>query len=60
MNRLDDYFVEFESQLKDSVKDRMRRVIEKNYEGELMDKYMEDVKYYLMNISKKNKKEMND
>ena len=38
----------------------MRTVIEKNYEGELTDKYMEDIKYYLMNISRKNKKEMND
>ena len=60
MNRLDDYFMEFESQLKASVKKRMRTVIEKNYEGELTDKYMEDIKYYLMNISRKNKKEMND
>ena len=56
MNRLDDYFMEFESQLKASVKKRMRTVIEKNYEGELTDKYMEDIKYYLMNISKKIKK----
>ena len=32
----------------------------KNYEGELTDKYMEDIKYYLMNISRKNKKEIND
>ena len=52
--------MEFESQLKENVKKRMRTVIEKNYEGELTDKYMEDIKYYLMNISRKNKKDIND
>ena len=58
MDRLDEYFIEFESLLKDSVKERMQKVISLNNQRELTDKYMEDIKYYLMTISRKNKKDI--
>ena len=58
MDRLDEYFIEFESLLKDSVKKRMQKVISLNNQRELTDKYMEDIKYYLMTISRKNKKDI--
>ena len=60
MDRLDDYFSEFENELKESVKSRLQKVINFNEDDTLNDKYMTDIKYYLMNISKRNKKEIND
>jgi len=58
MDRLDDYFNEFQDELKESVKQRMKTVISLNQQGKLTDKYIEDIKFYLMNISKKNKKDI--
>jgi hypothetical protein len=60
MDRLDNYFLEFENELKESVKTRMKKVINLNNGQDLNDKYIDDIKYYLMNISKKNKKEINE
>ena len=60
MDRLDDYFSEFENELKESVKSRLQKVINFNEDDTLNDKYMTDIKYYLMNISKRNKKEINE
>ena len=60
MDRLDDYFSEFENELKESVKSRLQKVINFNEDDTLNDKYMTDIKFYLMNISRRNKKEIND
>ena len=57
--RIDDYFAEFENELKKSVKSRMIKVLASSNNGEQDEKYMEDIKYYLMTISKKNKKDLN-
>ena len=38
----------------------MINVVKENENEELNEKYMEDIKFYLMNISRKNKKELND
>ena len=57
--RIDDYFAEFENELKKSVKARMIKVLTSSNNGEQDEKYMEDIKYYLMTISKKNKKDLN-
>ena len=43
-----------------SVKKRMVEVISTSDDGELDEKYMNDIKYYIMNISRKNKKDIND
>ena len=60
MDRLDDYFSEFENELKESVKSRLQKVISSNEDDTLNDKYMTDIKFYLMNISRRNKKEINE
>ena len=60
ISRLDDYFNDFEKDLKESIKSRMINVLEENNNEEHNEKYMKNIKYYLMNISKKNKKELND
>ena len=60
MDRLDDYFSEFENELKESVKSRLQKVISSNEDDTLNDKYITDIKFYLMNISKRNKKEINE
>ena len=51
---------EFERELKEHIKKRMTNVMRENDNEELNEKYMEDIKFYLMNISRKNKKELND
>ena len=58
--RLDKYFRKFENELKESIKERMLNVVKENDNEELNEKYMEDIKFYLMNITKKNKKDLND
>ena len=60
IKRLDEYFNEFENELKESIKDRMIKVLEENYYEKLNDKYIDDIKFYLINITKKNKKELNE
>ena len=46
--------------MKESVKKRMIKVLSSSNNGRLDEKYMNDIKYYLMNISRKNKKDLND
>ena len=58
MDRLDDYFSEFENELKESVKSRLQKVISSNEDDTLNDKYITDIKFYLIKISKRNKKEI--
>jgi len=60
IDRIDEYFIEFEKELKENVKKRMIKVLSSSNNGTLDEKYMSDIKYYLMNISRKNKKELND
>ena len=60
IRRLDDYFNDFEKDLQNNIKTRMIKVLEENYYENHNEKYMKDIKYYLMNISRKNKKELND
>ena len=58
IRRLDKYFRKFENELKESIKERMLNVVRENDNEELNDKYVEDIKFYLMSITKKNKKEL--
>ena len=58
--RLDKYFRQFENELKESIKKRMLNVVKENYNEELNEKYMDDIKFYLMSITKKNKKDLNE
>ena len=46
--------------MKQSIKSRLIKVVENNNIGSLNDKYIEDIKYYLMNISKKNRTDINN
>ena len=59
VERLDSYFNQFETELKNHIKKRMKNVIKENDNEELNEKYMKNIKYYLMNISKKNKNALN-
>ena len=58
--RLDKYFKQFENELKENIKKRMLNVVKENYNEELNEKYMEDIKFYLMSIKKKNKKDLHE
>lgn len=58
ITRLDSYFKEYETELKDYIIKRMKKVIKDN--DELNDKYIENIKFYLMDKSKKHKSELND
>ena len=60
ISRIDEYFEELNSDIKINTKSRLIKMLEKSNSGELTDKYIEDIKYYLLNISKKNKKDLND
>jgi len=60
IDRMDEYFCEFQKELKENIQNRMIKVIEENNNNNLTTKYMDDIKYYLMTISKKNKKDIND
>lgn len=59
IERLDSYFYQFEKELKNHIKKRMKNVMKENNNEELNEKYMKNIKYYLMNISKKNKYALN-
>jgi hypothetical protein len=59
IDRIDEYFCEFQKELKDNIQKRMIKVIEENNNNNLATKYMDDIKYYLMTISKNNKKDIN-
>ena len=60
IQRLDDFFNELEEDINSTIKNRLKRVIEDNNNGSLNDKYIEDIKYHIINISKRNKKELNE
>ena len=60
IQRLDDIFNEYKQQMKNNIKDRLIKVLENNNLGTLNDKYIEDIRFYLLKISKKNKKEINE
>ena len=55
IERLDSYYYRFEKQLTKHIKKRMKNVMRENNNEELNKKYMKNIKYYLMNVSKKNK-----
>ena len=55
IERLDSYYYKFEKQLTKHIKKRMKNVMRENNNEELNKKYMKNIKYYLMNVSKKNK-----
>lgn len=60
ISRLDNYFKGYETDLKDYIIKRMKKVIKENDDDELNDKYIDNIKFYLMNKSKKHKSELND
>ena len=56
VSTIDDIIAIFKNELKESVKSKLQNVVSANGDYQLNDKYMTDIKYYLMNISKRNKK----
>ena len=60
ISRIDKYFCEFENEIKKNIKNRMLDVLQMSNKGELDEKYINSIKYYIMNISKKNKREINE
>ena len=60
IQRLDLFYNELEEELTSSIKTRLKQIIEDNNSGNINTKYMNDIKYYLINITKRNKKEIND
>ena len=55
IQRLDTYYYKFEKKLSKHIKKRMKSVMRENENEELNEKYMKNIKYYLINVSKKNK-----
>ena len=60
IQRFDKFFNELEKDLNVTIKTRLKKVMEENNEGDFNEKYMNDIKYYLINITKQNKKDITD
>ena len=60
IERIDDYFEEINGEIKENTKTRLLKILEESNTGELDEKYMNDIRFYIMNISKKNKQELNE
>ena len=60
IERIDDYFEEINGEIKANTKSRLLKILEESNTGELDEKYMNDIRFYIMNISKKNKQELNE
>ena len=58
--RLDDLYTELETEINTTIKNRLESVIAKNESGELDDKYLENIKFFIINTAKKNKKIITD
>ena len=59
IDRLDDFFNEFKTEVKTTMKDRIEKIMDKNQDNANHDKYFNDVNVFLLNISKKNRKDLN-
>ena len=59
IKRLGTYFKDHKQELESHIKNRMKKVIQENNDEVLNSKYIDNIKYYLMNKSRKNKKQLN-
>jgi hypothetical protein len=60
VERLDELFTELETEVNESIKDRLEKVFKKVEDGKLDKKYLKDIKMYVLNNSKRNKDEINN
>jgi hypothetical protein len=60
VGRLDNLYTELETEINTTIKNRLESVIAKNESGELDDKYLENIKFFIINTAKKNKKIITD
>ena len=60
VERLDELFTELETEVNESIKNRLSGVIQKVDDGKLDKKYLKDIKLYILNNSKRNKNEILD
>ena len=61
IQRFDDFFGELEQEMNKSIKNKVRKVIEDNNKDvKINKKYIDDIKYYLMNRSKEYKNDISD
>ena len=60
ITRIDKFLEELNCDIKENTKSRVAKMLEESNTGELTEKYIQDIKFYLMTISKKNKKDLND
>lgn len=60
VGRLDNLYTELETEINTTIKNRLENVIAKNESGELDDKYIENIKFFIINTAKKNKKIITD
>jgi len=58
VDRLDELFNELETEVNDSIRNRLERVFKKVEDGKLDTKYLKDIKLYILNNSKRNKDEI--
>ena len=58
--RLDNLYTELETEINTTIKNRLESVIAKNESGDLDDKYLENIKFFIINTAKKNKKIITD
>lgn len=59
IDRLDDIFNEFKSDIKHTMKDRIEKIVDRNQSHTNHDKYFKEVNLFLLNISKQNRKDLN-
>jgi hypothetical protein len=60
IQRFDDLFNELENSINTKIKTRLKTVLEESNDGIINDKYIQDIKFHLLTISKKHKKEINN
>ena len=56
VGRLDNLYTELETEINTTIKNRLESVIAKNESGELDDKYIENIKFFIINTAKRIKK----
>ena len=58
ISRLDNFYEELQSELNENIKKQLDTIISKSNEGHLDEKYIREIKLYLINTSKRNKSEI--
>lgn len=58
VDRLDEFFNELETEINDSIRNRLEKVLDKVETGKLDKRYIKDIKLHILNSSKRNQQEI--